>query len=400
MKKSLIAAAVASLALVSAANAKTVVYDKDGTQMYIDGRVMAVLYNTGATDAANSRGIGGNQYHKDSTIMNSARFGIGVSSPIGNSGFNAIAYAQWDMADADKKGNSISARDQWVGVDGGKWGKVIAGRFKDSLQYVTGVTDVYESWGQNATYNGEERSSGQIQYVWSGYGVTVKAAYQAAKDSYGTRFNKSDGALNFDNVESGGSLAVGYDIPGTDNIGGVINGPLSIRAGYAYYAMQDPKETEEYSESGDAATFYGDDVSEWAISVSWGNLSNGLYLSLMYNAAYLGYTDKGQRLGYDDTTYQGIEFAVGYGFGNGIKIVTGYQWIKMDTDSKGVGFADYDGETAGYIPLFIDWQLNPKFDVWVEGLFAVDADGQTCEWAAIGNDHDQQAVGIGARYNF
>ena len=379
MKKSLVAVALASVALASAVNAKTVVYDKDGTSMYLDGRVMAVWYNTGASNSNAGDG--------DSTIINSGRFGIGASSPIGNTGINAIGYMQWDVSDGDKKGdNGFKSRDQYVGVDGGKWGKVIVGKYRDSLRYVTEVTDIYETWGQNATYVGEERRAGQIQYTWKGSGFTVEVGYQAAKDDTNTRFSD-----DFDYVESGGNIAVGYDVPGTNGVGDVFHGPLSIRAGFGYYAMQDPNE---------GGGKYGDEATEWAFSATWGNVSKGLYLSLMYNAVYLGYNERGENSGYDDTTYQGLEFVIGYGFENGIKVLTGYSWLKMDTDSTSGDLADYDGETAGVIPLFIDWQLNPKFDVWIEGLFAVDADGHSCDWASIGNIHDQQAVGVGARYNF
>lgn len=82
MKKSLLALAV--LATTVSVNAATV-YDKDGVSLKADGRVQAVIYN-GANKLASE---------SDSTLQNSARFGIGGSTKVGI--VKLIGYSQWDM---------------------------------------------------------------------------------------------------------------------------------------------------------------------------------------------------------------------------------------------------------------------------------------------------------------
>ena len=80
MKKSLLALAV--LATTVSANAATV-YDKDGVSLKADGRVQAVIYN-GANKLAGE---------SDSTLQNSARFGIGGSTKVGI--VKLTGYSQW-----------------------------------------------------------------------------------------------------------------------------------------------------------------------------------------------------------------------------------------------------------------------------------------------------------------
>lgn len=400
MKKSLIAALVASAAWVSVANAETVVYDKDGTSMFIDGRVMAVWYS--AANSATNNGA------EDSSIVNSGRFGIGASSPIGNTGFTAIGYMQWNVSDGDLHGDDgFTSRDQYVAIDGGKWGKLKVGKFQDSLVAVGGdATDIYETWGQTATALGSvERRQGQIQYSWSGYGVNVLIGYQAAKDQIShpalSKAENLSGDSNYQNrlfyedddsykcdyadIESGFNFAITYTTPE------VLFGPITVGAGYAWYAVQ----TDNYGvASGHNNNYYADDIQEWVASIRWGDLSVGPYVAVMYNSVTLG-ADHADEY-WDDTTYQGVEIALGYSFDFGVHIYTGWQWQELDTDAGKL--SAYDGESASVVPLFIGWQVNPQFDVWVEAIFAVDTDDNTETWATAMTD--ENAVGVGARYNF
>ena len=121
MKKSLLALAV--LAMTASANA-TVVYDKDGTQLYLDGRVMSVFYGPNY----NKAGV------KDAAITTSGRFGIGGKTQI-TSWVSGLGYAQWDVAN-DSNDSHFKARDQWVGLDFGQYGLVKMGRYVDATYFV------------------------------------------------------------------------------------------------------------------------------------------------------------------------------------------------------------------------------------------------------------------------
>ena len=105
------------------ANALTV-YDKDGTQLYLDDRVMSVFYGPNY----NKAGV------KDAAITTSGCFGIGGKTQI-TSWVSGLGYAQWDVAN-DSNDSHFKARDQWVGLDFGQYGLVKMGRYVDATYFV------------------------------------------------------------------------------------------------------------------------------------------------------------------------------------------------------------------------------------------------------------------------
>ena len=210
MKKSLLALAV--LATTVSANAATV-YDKDGVSLKADGRVQAVIYN-GANKLAGE---------SDSTLQNSARFGIGGSTKVGI--VKLTGYSQWDMADSSSKvGNGIKGRDQFVQADIENFGGFKAGRFKGAINFVQSVTDVFDDYGCNAVTANDERNSGRIEYAFAANGFDLKLGYLTANDSY--KLEQGFKAHKTVAVNDGASIAAGYTF---DKVG---FGPLSIRAGY------------------------------------------------------------------------------------------------------------------------------------------------------------------------
>ena len=168
MKKSLLALSV--IAVAASANAATV-YEKDNTSLTIDGRVQSVFYNGNYSKAG----------EKDSSIENSARFGIGGKTQLAD-WVAGIGYAQWDMDSNQNDG--VRARDQFVGADFGEFGLVKAGRFLDSTYSVEAATDIYEdAAGYVQGKHNSERRGGQLQYTFDNYGFFAQAGVQTAQDN-------------------------------------------------------------------------------------------------------------------------------------------------------------------------------------------------------------------------
>ena len=282
MKKSLLALAV--LATTVSANAATV-YDKDGVSLKADGRVQAVIYN-GANKLAGE---------SDSTLQNSARFGIGGSTKVGI--VKLTGYSQWDMADSSSKvGNGIKGRDQFVQADIENFGGFKAGRFKGAINFVQSVTDVFDDYGCNAITANDERNSGRIEYAFAANGFDLKLGYLTANNSY--KLEQGFKAHKAVAVNDGASIAAGYTF---DNVG---FGPLSIRAGYEFINGQNDN---HLNENGYAVYMTDlDKVNTYSVGALWGDLAQGFYTGLVYNNR----TFKFREVNVEDLKTKGFEWVV------------------------------------------------------------------------------------------
>lgn len=385
MKKSLLALAVAAVAASSVASAATV-YDKDGTSLAVYGRMQAVVYSGHATNKI------GDDY-QDTGLQGSGRLGLDMRTQL-TDGIAAFAKAEWDVADngerdgSGKGGNdSFASRYLWVGVDFGQFGQVKFGRFEDAVKYVLLPTDIsyaddFDCQGQ---MDNDDKRDGNIMYTWNGYGFTVNLNYQTAKDS-----QQVDGAwavnekLDIDNAYG---ISVGYQSPD------VLFGPIGIRLGYAGAQFQD--------DAAAASDIY-DKYNQYAASIYRGNLNavSGPFIAVMYQVR-----DFTMRNGVEDYKVQGAEFMVGYGFECGVSAVVGYNWMNIDQD--GANGVDVD---ASVIPVAVNYQITPNFQVWAEARFdagtdddAPNAKGVVQSFDAATNNatyNEENVYSIGARYTF
>nr|WP_298791459.1 porin [uncultured Succinatimonas sp.] len=298
-----------------------------------------------------------------------------------------FAFIEWDAADSDKKQN-FEARDVYVGADFGVFGQLQAGRFRDAVyQGVTSTTDVFDDWGCDGQLGNDDRREGQIMYSWSGYGVDFKANYETAKDNV-----NMDGAW-YENesvdVKNGFAVSLGYTSPD------VLFGPIAVKAGYGYYRMNDDK--------GSASNSVYDNYSQWAAALSWGTKAAGPLVAVTYQArdfsvnadAVTKVWHNGTKM--DDYTVSGVEAIVGYGFDNGVAIRAGWEWMNIDQD--GANGADIDAYT---IPVYVNYQINPNFNVWAEARFdAGTDDGKDSfdNWTHKTN-FEENVYSVGARYTF
>ena len=377
MKKSLLALAIAAFA--SSAVSAATVYDKDGTSLAVGGRVQSVYYSTQNGGAGNN----------DGSITNTARLNMSGRSEIAP-GIAAFGFAEWNVADGDSNeamsnDETMSARDQYIGVDFGKFGSVLVGRTFDSLQKVIEVTDIYEDMGGNGILDDSDRRAGQIKYTWEGYGVLASVSYQSAKDHVAV-----EDAINDEmNVESGYAVALGYTTP---TIG---FGPISVKAGYSYLAAQDDaKYKYEYS-------LGLDNMKEYAASVTWGNLGNGLYLATVYDQRKFDYIYNPLIANHSS---KGIEALVSYAFDNGLSLTASWQYKRVNAES-----AVNNNHEVEYIvrkvPVLVNYAFNSNFNVWAEASFDAGSDKQV-SFKGFSSDEvlvadiDHTHFAVGARYTF
>ena len=372
MKKTLLAAAVVSALVASTAASAANVYDKDGTTLNVNGRIEAQWYNAGS-----SNNMTGKVANNDSSIYNWARMGMDGRSKI-NDYATAFGFMEFDVGDGDRStGNGqFAARDQYIGVDFGKFGTVKTGRYHSLVHTVVIATDVLNGDGMSGKSFalGDARNAGKLTYTWNGYGVLLGAEYQAAKNDY------TEQGVTYD-VESGYSLIAGYTTPA------VLFGPISIKAGYSYMKGQDDAFTSKNE------NVNVDNQSGYAASLAWGVPSQGLYLATEYS--HNETEIKGVAA---DLEQNGFEFAAKYTFDNGLSLATAYQYMNAEFDGVEV--------KSSQIPVVVEYNFNPNFKVYAQAAFGISYDeaefkkGELVRYGVNPTYGDGNAFAVGARYTF
>ena len=360
MKKSLLALAVL---VAASANAATV-FDKDGTSLAIGGRVQAIAYS-GNFDKAGE---------DDASLVNSARLNIAGTTKV-NDFVSAYAFTEWDTTDGNGN-NQFSARDQYVGADFGAFGKIQGGKSLNSIYDVQAATDVFEETGalMQGNTNGDRRN-GTIRYIYDNNGIYAAAAFQTAADGIKVAGDKID-------VQNGYSVGLGYTF---DN---VVFGPLSVKAAYDYVNGQN-----DINDEFGAGNFNGS-FKNTAVSVAWGNASEGLYLAALYNIYKLDY-DTAAGI---DSQHQvkGYELVAGYTFDNGLGVTVGYEMA--DGKDK---FGSYRSKSAiaRRVPVILRYGVADGFEVWAEAEFDANSSDNIQTVADDRNAKDNKFA-AGARYVF
>ncbi len=385
MKKSLLALAVAAFA-ATAANAAAV-YEKDGTELNIGGEVEIMGGN------ANGYFADGKAGH-DSTTRDRARLSMDGRTQI-TSGIAAYGFYEWEVNhDGDsKEAQDLNARYSYVGVDFGAFGKVQAGRYEDPFEYASNVVDNLEEVG---VYGGmDERNSGNLSYMWSGFGFDAGVNYQFAVDKY----NADDYFGDFD-VNNGWSAYAGYTSPS------VLFGPISIRAAYQYLSGQHEHEVSGndwyHDDENDIDTTEGryiKNIKTYDLGLSWGNFGEGLYLATNFSHSRATGSRDGN---YSQQTVRAWESMISYGFDMGVVLSAAYSDIKVTSNEEGLNDDDvrhYEDSHKRYTSLVASYDINENFRVWAEGILdngSTDGEGVFQK----SNDKNMDGFLVGARYTF
>ena len=406
MKKSLLALAIAAVAAASTSASAATIYSKDGTSIDAYGRVMAVYYSQ---DYCND-----NTDSNDGNFNSSSRLGFNFRSEI-NSLVTAVANVEWEMAAEE---GETKSRYTWVGADLGQYGLLKVGKFEDAVKYVIGPTDVFEDAGCNGLLNNDDRRSGMFMYSWSYAGFDVNASYGTAKDDQqvdgafwtgGEALDPDDAAKESADIKSSYAFSVGYTTPA------VLFGPISIKAGFGGAQFQEHEDADNYAGlgTGDYRKNAYDNYEQWAASISWGTLGQGLYTAVAFQTRSFDLFGDGAGVvtGADNTTLAkaneydvtGAEFVISYGFANGVTLITGYNWMEVDYDfvaGTNVDNISNDAKSS-VIPVIAQWQIIPSLKVWAEARFDAGTDD---EYAAYTNGvyahNDENVFALGAKYTF
>ena len=406
MKKSVLAVAIAAAAFAASAASAAQVYDKDGTTLAVGGQIEFMAGNAGNSYFGNSA--------QDASTRDRARLTMAGRTQLTN-GIAAYAYNEWQI---DHKGTSeenqkVAARQQYLGVDFGKFGKVQVGRYTDPFEYASNLVDVLDEVGVYGGY--DERNSGHISYMWSGYGFDAGISYQMAVDGY-----RADELNEQTNIDSGFSVYAGYTSPV------VVFGPISVRAAYLYLNGQGKEDGDsaltqkikffngtKWEEA--SANGYYDNSKSVDVALAWGTNGKGLYIATNYNYSKIEFDDVTATATIGSTTgdysykVKAWESVVTYGFDNGIRVGASYHNIKWEQDPSvdvsGVSFSNTD-HSRKYVQLIADYNVTPNFKVWAEGLIDAGSDANYARHisatdGADANDKDaHNSIMFGARYVF
>ncbi len=100
----------------------------------------------------------------------------------------------------------------------------------------------------------------------------------------------------------------------------------------------------------------------------------------------------------------GLELVFGYSFNNGLSVRTGYEWQNVDFDRAVVKDAKSYNVSAYTIPIYVNYQINPNFNVWAEARLdaGTDSSDDASKSFLKSTDvnYEQNVYSIGARYTF
>ncbi len=389
MKKSILALAVAAFAATSASAAQ--VYDKDGTTLGIGGEVETMYWSNHASGMDS----------EDQTVSDRVRFSLDGRTQLTNN-IAAYGFYEWQtehLGDSSEA-QDVNARYAYLGVDFGKFGQVQVGRYEDPFEYAGNVVDNLEEAGLLCGL--DERNSGHLSYMWSGYGFDAGVSYQFAEDSYN--------ADQFDTIDVNGGFSVyaGYTTP---TVG---FGPISIRAAYLYLDGQHEGEGTKLTkpvaggQEQEVGNVFTKNIKSSDFGLSWGNMGDGWYVATHYNyAKATGYGTE------NNNDFEAIaktktwESMVSYGFDNGVVLSAAYSQVKLKVEAN----ADVDsldlaeGEatlTSKYAQVVASYDVNENFRVWGEAIFDCGSDDGYNIYDLYKGDEEKAANAflVGARYTF
>lgn len=428
MKKSIIALAAASVVaatLFASANAATV-YDKDGTSLAVYGRVQSVLYS-------DKNGVSFESADKSedkATIKTSGRLGVDMRTQLFGD-VAAFGAMEWDVSDANEH-ETFGARTLWVGLDFGQFGSIKAGRFEPAMKYAISQTDIFEDYGGVGFTGGDDMRKGTVMYQWSGMGFDLLASYSFAHNAeiVGGSYKFAsigDAAEDGNDMDYTVSLAAGYTSPD------VLFGPINVRVGFEKGEFANSNKN-NFSIDGlgtDAMNGLGarwdktitavantnvqyDSYKQFAVGLSWGSMEMGPYVGAMYQQRTFdvnttatitrnGAAAAKANFGIDELEVSGYEFVAAYTFANGVSARTGF--LSRTYDAGIVGEFE-----AKVVPVLVDWQVNPQFDVWVEARFDAGTDDNKTELTKdkiaiayddlFGTNLAENVFSAGIRYQF
>lgn len=369
MKKTILAVVTTSL-LAASANAATV-YDKDGSQINVTGRVEYAAGQTANYSSGEAKNFGGE---------GTARLGVDGKMATA-SDVTLIAKMEWDLAAESSNDNSLTSRYAYTGADFGNGVQVTVGKVDNPYEQLAGVTDIYNTFSGAIEDQFAARSDDTLKVAYAADGWDLAAAVSfgdterddAYLDSNGNTLGDAYYAAYSDYITTGDSAAVDALEEGYPDTFEKVRNIYSSAAGYTFAIddMSSLKTVVAYQQK-DGITLSGKDktVSQYAAGVGYS-----------YDAFYLGSTYgqlKTELEGSDDVKTT-------------IWTVTGSYKVQPDlTAFLGYGLTDphnAGGVTNEYYVLGTQYDITAKAKVYAE--YKINE---------VSGQDDNYAVGM--QYNF
>ncbi|MFQ2222702.1 porin [Aeromonas enteropelogenes] len=329
MKKTILAIAIPAL-FASAANA-AVIYDKDGTQFDVYGRVQANYY--GDTNEADSTAASGYK-DVDAELIGSSRLGWSGKVAL-NDTWSGIAKTEWQVAAENSDDTKFKARHIYAGFDGSQYGKIIFGQTDTAFYDVLEATDIFNEWGSRGNYY-DGRQEGQIIYSNSFGGFTGKVSYQTNDDEFVVS-SDAGGEIKevvLANVKRKNAYAT--------TLGYKFDFGLGLNAGYAYSDLEGKNTLAQ--EDGKK--------EEWAVSANYSIA--GFYFAGMYTDGEIKNKTTGEKV-----DGKGYEFAASYNI-DAWTFLAGYNYA----EARETGF-EYEDVVQDTL-LGVQYAFTPKLKAYTE----------------------------------
>ncbi|MFM5626970.1 porin [Aeromonas veronii] len=370
MKKTILAIAIPAL-FASAANAATV-YEKDGNQFDVYGRVHAAYQgkeDASYLDLTNPNDFQfakGNESSKEQ-VYTYARFGMQGKVALNNT-WSAVAQGEWQVNGEESDEDQFKSRHILTGFDGSQYGKFLFGQTDTASKWgVQDRADIFEELGNNASLN-DGRQEGQVIYRGEWDGIFANASYITKNSGYksGEKFaiekassNPNSKDSNDAGLKSGYALGAGYNMPN----------------GFGFGVSTESKEFERGTNVLAAVGINGiyskvsilDDIEskdDWAIGASYAY--DAFYVGAMYNQSKL----KGYENG-DQIKAKGYEIAGSYTV-DAWKLLAGYNFLeaKVSDDT----FSSNDVEMFNRVILGVEYAFTSNIKSYAN--YAIESAGQ------------------------
>lgn len=326
MKKTLLALAVSSATLMTAAHAATV-YDADGQTLDVYGKVEADMTHAGADKEANKA-----QADAKGDLTTSARLGIKGTTRVTDD-FDVFGKGEWQVSGQTSDGNEFKTRYAYLGADFHDAGKVSFGQqYTPLYTSLVKTIDIFDQWGMEAQGGiyGETRQASQVVYSNTLGNFDVQAGYQ---------FRNSDN--NYNGITNGTQQDNAYSAAAVYHTGIGLN----LRGAYA---------RQDFGPNG-ATTGANSDgkINTYGLGADY--TLNDLYLAFVYLGSR---ADSGASTNADTDT-DSYDLVGAYTIDQ-YRLYTGYGLQTQDADGSS------SKDSVKSYKLGVEYNVTSNFLTWVE----------------------------------
>ena len=237
MKKTILAVVTTSL-FAASANA-AVVYDKDGQQLDVNGRIQYLAGQIKNDDKGDAQNFGGDTL---------ARFGFNGKWATGYNDVALISKLEWQVASESDEAGTFKDRYAFAGADFGNGIQATVGTQDSAYVQLADVTDVYNEYSGNVEYqlDGNSRwdDSVKVTYAADGWDLRGSVAFADTAKENGketkvqNQYAISEGyTFQIDDISSLKAVLAYQALTGEVSGDSYTNSQYALGLGYTYDAF-------------------------------------------------------------------------------------------------------------------------------------------------------------------